>query len=372
MAYKFKLTATTLLISLTSSFGIAQEQDLSTRIEAHLNQQVESQSIPGLAAVVVRDGQVVYLGAHGVTSLDSRELLTPEHVFPMASLSKTFVAAAISQLVDAGKLDLNAPVVNYLPYFQLADSRAGEIRLVQLLNHTSGMPNATEYGYDDPQFNKGALEDWVRQMDQLSLVSDPGQQFGYSDLAYEVLGDVIAKVSGVTFEQYMQANFFEPLGMKDSSFFYPDIKEELRTFGHINTPAEVSSIYPYNRRHAPSSALHSSVKDMANWVKAHLETHPVITDTNDEQNSGRIFDAEALNLIWEPTFDIADGVQIGLSWFIVDINGHRAVMHNGGDPAFRSQIMLFPDQNLGFVFSSNWQDLDVRAISSGLAAILLD
>ncbi len=360
------LTITILLASLVSSCGIAQEQDMASRIENHLAQQVESQNIPGLSAVVVRDGEVVYLGAHGVTNVDSREALAPDHVLAMASISKTFVAAAIAQLEEAGKLDPNAPVVTYLPYFRLADKRQGEISIMQLLNHTSGMPDATDYQYDDPQYDEGALERWIREMDQVSLVSDPGQQWGYSDLAFEILGDVIAKVSGVSFEQYMQTNIFKPLGMKDSSFFYPEIESELRTSGHINTPAEVSDIYPYNRRHAPSSSLQSSARDMALWVQVHLNAG--------ELNGRRILGSEAFSLLWEPTFDIANGVQIGYAWLIVNINGHRAVMHNGGDIGFRTQIMLFPDDKIGFVLASNWQEqeIDMRAISDGLTEILLN
>lgn len=357
-------TITTLLVSALCSFAMAQGQDLASRIESHLDQQVESQNIPGLSAVVVRDGEIVYLGAHGVINVNSRQALTPDHVLPMASISKTFVAAAIAQLVEADKLDLNAPVQSYLPYFQLADNRADEISLVQLLNHTSGMPDATKYGYENPRFDEGALEDWVRQMDQLSLISEPGQQYGYSDLAFEVLGDVIAKVSGLSFEQYMQDNIFGPLGMVDSSFFYPDIEEELRTSGHINTPAEVSNIYPYNRRHAPSSSLQSSAKDMALWVQAHLDSG--------ELGSRRILGSQAFSLLWKPTLDVADNVQIGLAWVIVNINGHRVVMHNGGDIGFQSQLMLFPDKNFGFVFAGNLGEFDIRAISSGLTEILLN
>ncbi len=355
------------LLNVFCSYGIAQEheeqKDLARHLENHLTQQAQSQNIPGLSAVVVRNGELIYLEALGVKDINSREELTPDHVLPMASISKTFVAAAIAQLVESDQLDLNAPVTSYLPYFRLTGNRQDEIKISQLLNHTSGMPDATEYGYDDPKYDEGALEQWVREMDQLSLVSDPGAQWGYSDLAFEILGDVIAKVSGQSFEQYMQTNLFSPLGMKDSSFLYPDAKEELRTSGHL-TPTEVSNIYPYNRRHAPSSSLQSNARDMALWVQAHLNTG--------ELNGRRILDSEAFGLLWEPTFDIAEGVQIGLAWLMVNINGHRAVMHNGSDIGFQTQIMLFPDENTGFVIASNLQGIDMRAISSGLTEILLN
>ena len=108
-----------------------------------------------------------------------------------------------------------------------------------------------------------------------------------------MLAAVIAKASGVSFETYARTRIFEPLGMASSSFFYQEIAEPLRTAGHVGNPARVSDVYPYNRRHAPSSTLTSSVIDMTRWMLANLN--------RGELEGRRILQAASYELLWTPT-----------------------------------------------------------------------
>jgi CubicO group peptidase (beta-lactamase class C family) len=267
------------------------------------------------------------------------------------------------QLVDKGKINLNDPVIKYLPYFRLDDNRYSDITITQMLNHTSGMPNVSDYGYENPETDVGSAERWVRNMASEKLVSNPGKDFHYSDMAFDVLGDVIAKISGMSFEEYMHKNILLPLGMDDSSFFLSDIDEAYRASGHVGIPAQVSSVYPYNRRHAPSGTLNSSVREMSQWMLVNLN--------RGELNGKRILSLEKFDKLWSPSFEISQGVQLGLSWFLVDADGDRGVMHNGKDTGFQSHIMLFPDENAGVIIVSNWEDIDMRSIARGLHALIL-
>ena len=116
------------------------------------------------------------------------------------------------------------------------------------------MPDVEDYEWDKPQSDEGAAERFVRAMASERLLWAPGGGWRYSNnMAFDALGDVIAKVSGQSFETYVRANILEPLGMKNSSFIHAEIGEALRTTGHVGNPARVSAVYPYNRRHAPSS-----------------------------------------------------------------------------------------------------------------------
>ena len=352
------------LLATVGTAPNAGAQALDQRIDLYLAEQVQTKGIPGLTAAVVRDGEVVYRGAFGVRQIGKDEQLTPEHLFHFASVSKPFVATAIMQLVEQGRLELDDPVIQHLPYFRLADERFRDITIRQMLNHTSGMPDVLDYEWDKPQTDEGAAERYVRQMASERLLWAPGEGWRYSNMAFDALGDVIAKVSGTNFEEFVRANIFEPLGMDHSSFIYPNTDEALRTTGHVGDPAQVSTVYPYNRRHAPSSTLNASVSQMTRWMLANLH--------RGELNGRRILRAENYDLLWTPTTDMSrDDSQVGLSWFLGEHAGHRTVGHGGGDTGFRSYILLLPDDDIGVVLASNWQRTDTGAIARGLLDLIL-
>jgi CubicO group peptidase (beta-lactamase class C family) len=353
------------VLTLLATLGLAANasgQSLDRQIEAYLADRVQAQTIVGLTAAVVRDGKIVYTGAFGVRQLGQDEPLTPEHVFHFASVSKPFVATAIVQLAERGMLDLDDPVTKHLPYFRLADERFRDITIRQMLNHTSGMPDVADYEWDKPQFDDGAAERYVRQMASERLLWAPGEDWRYSNMAFDAMGDLIAKVSGMSFEEFVRAYIFEPLGMGESSFIYPEIDETLRTTGHVGNPARVSDVYPYNRRHAPSSTLNSSVSQMTRWMLANLN--------RGELNGRRILRAESYDLLWTPTFS-NDDVTVGLSWFLGEHDGHRTVGHGGGDTGFRSFIVLLPDNDIGIVLASNWEGTDSGVIARGVLDLVL-
>lgn len=353
-----------LLLVILGAAPTVGAQELNQRIEIYLAEQVRTQEIPGLAVAVVRDGEVLYKGAFGVTQLGEDELLTPEHIFHFASVSKPFVATAIVQLVEQGKMGIDDPVTKFLPYFRLSGKLYRDITIRQMLNHTSGMPDVLDYQWDKPQTDEGAAERYVRQMKTRQLVGVPGKLWKYSNLAFDTLGDVIVKVSGTSFEEFVRANILEPLGMVQSSFIYPDIEEALRTVGHVGNPAKVSDVYPYNRRHAPSSTLNSSVSEMSMWMLANLN--------RGELNGRRILRPKSYDLLWTPTTDTPKGgSKVGLSWFLGELGGHRTVSHGGMDIGFSSFILLLPDDRIGIVLASNWQATDRITIVLGILKLVL-
>jgi CubicO group peptidase (beta-lactamase class C family) len=342
----------------------AAAQDLAARIDRYLGSEVNKRGIPGLTAAVVRDGKVIYMGAHGVPKLGAPERLTPRHVFHFASVSKPFVATAIMQLVERGRLNLDDPVAKVLPFFTLADEGSRAITVGQILTHTSGMPDVEDYEWSKPQFDDGAAERYVRAMASERLLWAPGSRWAYSNMAFDAMAAVIARVSGVSFEQYVRANILEPLGMKSSSFIHPEIDPALRTTGHVDHPARVSNVYPYNRRHAPSSTLNSSVVDMTRWMLANL---------NRGQLEGRrILRTATYEALWMPTVATSvQGARIGLSWFVGERVGRRIVFHPGGDTGFRSYLLLLPDDAIGVVLVSNWEGTPRETLVNGIVDLLL-
>jgi len=349
---------------------LKQTRQIDAEIDTYLVEQVEAADIPGLAVAVVKNGSVIFSRAYGVRELGKEEKLTSEHVFHFASVSKPFVATAIVQLAERGKLELSDPVVKHLRYFHLGDERYREITIQQMLNHTAGMPDVEDYEWDEPQFDDEAAERYVRSIASEKLLWAPGSGWAYSNMAFDTLGDLIAKVSGVSFEEYVRVSILEPIGMKNSSFIYPEIDESFRTTGHVGNPAIVSDIYPYNRRHAPSSTLNSSVAEMTRWMLVNLN--------RGELDGRRILSAESHDLLWTPTtekpadtFPLPNALQMGLSWGLGEHAGHRTVFHGGRDTGFRSYVLLLPDDGIGIVLASNWEQINIRALARNILDLIL-
>jgi len=341
---------------------------LQTELEPKITEAISKGFLPGFAIGIVKNGKLIYAKGFGLAKLGTNTPVTSRSLFHMASVTKTFVATAVMQLVEQGKIDLDAPVTKYLSYFKMDDERYRDIRIRQMLSHTSGIPDTTNYHWDKPEYDDGALERFVRSTANQKLVFPPGQNFAYSNTAYEILGDVISKVSGETFEDYVQHHILTPLGMKDSTLLVRQANPSLLTSPHVeeNHKLIVSKIFPYNRAHAPSSTLYSNIEDMSRWAIANLN--------HGELDGKRILKRETAELMWRPVVN-AFSMKEGLAWFVTDLQGHHLVMHSGGDVGFESQLMLAPNDSVAVVAMSNYATSDkgyFRELAAQALKIILD
>ena len=341
---------------------LAPESRYERHLEPRIKQVMKQQGIPGLAIGVVENGKSVYIKGFGVKSLrETYDVVTPQSLFHMASVTKPFVAVAVMQLVEAGLVDLDAPVIRYLPYFEMDDDRYSEITVRQMLSHTSGMPDERNYEWSDPQYDEGALERYVRSLKGRSLIAPPGSQYQYSNAAYEVLGDLISKVSDVTFEAYVAEHILGPLGMEKSTLLLKATDSEMLTSPHIldrEYNISVSTVFPYNRAHAPSSTLYSNVLDMSRWAIATLN--------RGELDSERVLSSSAYDELWKPAGE--QWQHVGLGWSLGEHRGHRTIGHSGGDVGFASNMVILPDRNIAIVVMSNYD----RAAIQPLTTVALD
>ncbi|MEA3335162.1 MAG: serine hydrolase [Chloroflexota bacterium] len=332
-----------------------------TEIETLVEQAMADNTLPGVAIGIIKDGKVVYTKGFGEADMVAGKPVTPQSLFSMASISKMLTAAAIMQLVEQGLIDLDAPVTDYLPYFRLDDPRYSEITVRHLLGHTSGLPffsKETEVrwkakDYENPDNEEGALERHVRAMNDVKLIADPGgDDTLYSTIGYNVLGAIIAKVSGQSYETYMQENILDPLGMDHSSFLLDDVDPELLTTGYRrevgSSEATPWHFFPFNRQHGPGGGLIANVDDMNKWALAILN--------GGELNGARIVETETLDEIWTPLSTPGMGgllQEYGMGWFLAEDKGHRFVWHVGGGPGYMSNLILAPDDDAAVVTMVN-------------------
>src|SRR5215211_7369344 len=241
-------------------------------IENFVEDQMAAQRIPGLALGIVENNRVAYLRGFGKAD-DSGRAVTPQTPFIIGSLSKSFTALAIMQLVEASKVELDAPVQRYLPWFRVADedaSRAVTVR--QLVNQTSGLSTKTGRSFQgNGDTSAGALEKAVRKLRAVELTAPVGKTHQYSTINYSVLGLIVQTVSGRSYESYVQKNILDPLRMRDSFTSEAAGDQHGLAAGYnywLGRPR--TAHVPYNRGLIPAGYLISSVEDMTHYLVAQL------------------------------------------------------------------------------------------------------
>ncbi len=343
--------------------GTRLEESLTPFIE----EIIQAYDLPGFAIGVVKDNEIVYARGFGYKNINTKEPVTVSTLFHMASISKPFVATAVMQLVEQGKIDLEEKVTTYLPYFKLDDERYQDITIQQMLSHVSGMPDVEDYGWDNPQYDEGALERYVRSLSDRKMRFDPGTKHVYSNMAFECLGDVIAKVSGMSFADYEKRYILNPTGMGKSTFLKPDHLPEDWASGHMRTIRTIAwDGYPYNRMHGPSSTLHSNALEMCRWA--------IINMNRGTFNNQKILEAESYDLLWKPWFKIGDeesGRAVGLSWFLGKHREEKTVSHGGGDTGFNTYLTLLPERSMAVIVLCNYIPAPIKNLCDAALDFML-
>lgn len=241
-------------------------------VDRFVQTEMQAVGIPGLALAIVHGDEIVYQKGFGVADPTGRPV-TPQTPFNIGSVSKAFTALTVMQLAEAGKLELDAPVQRYLPWFHVADAEAStHITILDLLNHTSGIPTSAGNDYaDKDDISDQTLEHRVRAMNNVELDLPVSSSFEYSNANYDILGLIVQVVSGQPYEQVVQQNIFVPLDMNNS---FSSREEAIQHSAAIGYRMWFGFPFPYSetapRAHLPSGQQFSSVEDLAYLLIAHL------------------------------------------------------------------------------------------------------
>ena len=321
-----------------------QEETEYAAIDAYITEQANDLGIPGMALGIVEDGQIAHLQGFGVADSSGR-MVTPQTPFHIGSVTKSFTALAVMQLVEAGKIDLDAPVQEYLPWFTLADNEtSAKITVRNLLNHTSGI---STYDGNRGFTSNQDLEARVRGLNNLVLTEPVGETFQYSNINYGIAGLIVEKVSRQSYADYVSEHIFQPLEMRHSYASESPALADGLAAGHLymfGQALELEKAVPPS--HLPSGYLSASVEDLAHYAIAQL-------------NDGRFGDLQILSPegiaeLHEPAIPLnVDDIHYGMGWIVGTWDGIPILRHDGSEGRNYAIVILMPDSNSGIILLAN-------------------
>jgi CubicO group peptidase (beta-lactamase class C family) len=314
------------------------QQKLASEIDALMSQTYQPGG-PGAAVIVRRGGRTLFRKGYGMANLELGVRIEPDMVFRLGSITKQFTAVAVLLLAEQGKLSLQDEIGQYLADFPTGDIR---VTIAHLLAHTSGIKSYTN------------MEEWLalwrKDMTPAEIIAmskgkpfefNPGESWNYNNSGYIMLGAIIEKVSGKSYEDFVQENIFTPLGMRHSGYDRSEKVIPRRAAGyHKGNDGFVNAPYLSMTQPYAAGALYSSVDDLVLW--------------NDAVFSGKLLKKESLERAFTP-FRLANGESTGYGcgWFIADLRGHRTIEHGGGINGFLSYALALPDDGVYVAILTN-------------------
>jgi D-alanyl-D-alanine carboxypeptidase len=328
-------------------------------IAAVITKVQKERQVPGVSIAVIRDGKTILTRGYGVANLETNTPATEKTVYQLASVTKQFTSTGILLLVEDGKIKLDEPFVTYLPDLPAAwKERWKDVTVRHLLNHTSGIPSYTAV----PDFGKTIRKDYTKE-ELLGLVAEkplewkPGEKWAYNNTGYFLLGVVIEKVSGKSYNDHLTERIFKPLGMNDTRV--NDLRAVIpnRATGYAMGPKGLQNgEYTSPTQPYAAGALVSTVADMAKWVEA--------------VDAGKVLKPDSWKAAWTPT-KLADGKtqDYGFGWTLGDANGHPIIAHGGGIPGFSTNVLRLPADKVSIVLLTNSETADSGRLARQLAAL---
>ncbi len=322
----------------------------ASELQAKLSRFVTENRLPGAAAGVVHGDELAWLAAVGFADLASRRPSRPEALYRIASITKTFTGTAIMQLRDAGRLNLDDPAVAYLPELRGAVSPFTAIEAVtirRMLSHESGLaaePPGTDWSV--PLY-QGAAKLTLAQAGDIVLKLRPNGQHKYSDLAYQLLGEVVTRVSGTEYPKYVRDSILDPLGMSATSFepLAGTLLSRRATGYDWRALSDELDQAPAMSPLWAEGGLWSCVADLARWISFQLRAH------RQQAPDSAVLAAASLREMHKPRYLADDGWRKawGISWCGNRLGDAIWIQHSGGLPGFTSTVCFDPREQVGAI-----------------------
>ncbi len=327
-------------LSLAQTKSAAEAKRQTEKIDSFVREKMKSKNIPGLSLAVVREGKIVLAKGYGMANLELSTPANEKTCFLLYSITKSFTAMATMMLVEEGKISLEDPISKYLKDLPAIWNR---VTIRQLLNHTSGIKNWGELPFKPGDTTRDYTQaEIIKMVAAFPLDFPPGERWAYNETGYSLLGMLIEKVSGKTYEQFLRERIFAPLGMRDTRL---DNSAEIipnRADGYTwHNNGFRNAERPNPTLSFSIGGLISTVLDLAKWDAA-LYTEKLLKKstleqmwTNTKLNNGQI---------------VSD---YGLGFNLTPFRGHKRVGHSGGHTGFATTITRFVDDKVTVIVLTN-------------------
>ncbi|BAU56038.1 serine hydrolase [Mucilaginibacter gotjawali] len=329
-------------------------------IDRLVNRTLQTFDVPGIAVAIVKDDKMIFAKGYGYASLNTHKKVDENTLFGIASNSKAFTTASIGILCDEGKIKLDDKVTDYIPEFKMYDPYVtAEFTIRDLLTHRSGLGLGAGDLMDWPDSTSFTVEDMIHNLRYLKQASSFRSKYDYDNQLYKVAGELIKRVSGMSWEDFVATRIMKPLQMNNSAPAYQLIKDYSNVVdAHAPVDGKVIVIPRYKTTTGNAAGgIYSSVADLSKWV--------IMQMNNGKYGDGKQLFSEAIHFqMWSPQTIVPVGpnspynthfAAYGLGWFLSDVKGYKEVNHTGGIDGMVTKVTLIPELKLAIIVLTNQQ-----------------
>ncbi|MEO5967347.1 MAG: serine hydrolase [Ferruginibacter sp.] len=349
-----------ILFIIAFNISGAFSQLSSSQIDSITQLTLKTFDVPGIAVAVIKDGKVIHSKGYGVRSLLNNKPVDANTLFGIASNSKAFTATALAMMVDEGKLKWDDKVTDYIPEFKLYDPFVtNSFTIRDLLSHRSGLglgAGDLMFFPDDNTFTKKEI---IHNLRYLKPVSEFRSKYDYNNNLFIVAGEVLERVSGLSWEEFIETKIMNPLGFQNSKASWERAKNNLNIIdAHVPFNGKVQAIpHDWSNNANAAGGILSNLNDLSKWVIMQLDSGRYNINKN-------LFSLKVQNDMWAPQTIIpvrgknyyhTQFSAYGLGWRLSDVKGFKEVGHTGGLLGTVTQVTLIPELKLGIIVLTNQQ-----------------
>lgn len=342
----------------------------SSQIDSIAKVDVTLFQVPGIAIGVIKDGKLIYSKGFGVSSVQTQQPTDSSTLFGIASNTKAFTAAALGILVDEKKINWDDQVIKYIPELRLYDSLATQALTIRdLLCHRSGLATGVGDLMHDPDSTDFTVNDIIYNLRYLKPKYSFRSKFAYDNNFYLVAGEVITRVSKMSWEDFIEQRILKPLDMMSSAASYNDCKHSPNIIDPhrlINDSIKLVARYTSTKDDA-AGGIYSNVVDMSKWLLMLLNNGKYGKNLDkqllSEQTVKELLSPQMLIPVGKPGVYNTHFAAYGLGWFLLDVKGYKQVVHTGEDVGMVSEVCMIPELKLGIVVLTNSESNAIDAVT---------
>ncbi len=352
------------LVYFITVFTISAEAQVLSgkQIDSLVELTLKTFDVPGISVGIVKDGKLIHAKGYGVANLKTGKKVDENTLFGIASNSKSYTAAALGILVDEGKIKWDDKVTDYIPEFKMYNPYVTEeFTIRDLLTHRSGLGLGAGDLMMFPDQSDFTKKDIIHNLRYLKQVSSFRTKYDYDNNLYIVAGEVVAKASGISWEDFIEQRIMQPLGFKSSAASITRLKDRsnsIRPHAPVNGKVETIDI-DWSETANAAGGIWSNIIDESKWVILQMN-HGKYGDSLKQ----KLFSEDVHEEMWSAQTNIGARAfppynthfaAYGLGWFLSDVKGYKQVTHTGGLAGIVTQVLMIPEINLGIIVFTNQQ-----------------